>query len=101
MLRPWRPSAWLVLLAAGAVDQATPAETVAVVARFGLMVTAYLAELLLPTSLNYRRGMGRAQWVAEAPYPIRSWRSTVSTLPSSFSSTSFGAQHVQIRKDRS
>jgi hypothetical protein len=66
--------------------------------RFGLMVTALLGELLLPTSLDHRRGMGRTQWLAEAPFSIRSWRSTGSTLPSSFSSTSFGAQHVQIKK---
>jgi hypothetical protein len=47
---------------------------------------------------DHRRGMGRTPWVAEAPFSIRSWRSSGSTLPSYFSSTSFGAQHFQIKK---
>ena len=69
--------------------------------RFGLMMISLLGELLLPASLDYRRGMGRAQWVAEAFFPNRLWGSTGSSLPSTFSSTSFGAQPGQIKKNQS
>ena len=62
---------------------------------------ALLGELLLPASLDHRRGMGRAQWVAEAFVSNRLWGSTGSSLPSTFSSTSLGAQHVQIMKNQS
>jgi hypothetical protein len=66
--------------------------------RFALMVSALLGKLLLPTSLDLRRGMGRTHLVAEAPFSVRLWKSTGPTLPSSFSSSSFGAQQVQIEK---